>query len=318
MLNFTAIDFETANSHWGSPCAVGVVKVRDGRVRHEQSIYIRPPESHDYFDQRNTAIHGITAAHVADSPRWREVLPGLVDLIGDDLLVAHNAAFDTGVVRQACDADGIETPNLEFLCTLVLSRRTLDLPAYRLPVVAKALGVRLGAHHDPLADAQAAACVAVALAERMGATDLRSLASQCHVSTGRIGTGTYRGRTGTRSTSSSRRTSDPSSRPASEPPSPNVDASPAGPLYGRSVVFSGGLTSMTRDQAWQACADAGGIPQKGVTMATNLLVVGGQGPASRRPGEAPQNKEAKALALAEAGQDLQIASEDEFLQLLNP
>lgn len=314
MLNFTAIDFETANSNWSSPCAVGVVKVHDGQIVHQESIYMRPPESRDYFDQRNIEIHGITPERVADAPRWREVLPSLVGLIGDDLLIAHNAAFDTGVVRHSCDVDSIDTPNLEFLCTLVMSRRALDLPAYKLPSVAAALGVPLGAHHDPLADAQAAAGIAMALARRTGAPDLHTLASHCQVRIGSIGTGTYRGCVHSHSSHSSHACT----REASEVPCPKVDANPDGPLYGRSVVFSCGLASMSRNQAWQACADVGAIPQKGVTMATNLLVVGGQGPAARRPGAKSHSKEVKALALQRDGQDIQVVSEDEFLRLLKP
>jgi DNA polymerase III epsilon subunit-like protein len=36
-LDFTAIDFETANSYRGSPCSVGVVKVRDGQIVGESA-----------------------------------------------------------------------------------------------------------------------------------------------------------------------------------------------------------------------------------------------------------------------------------------
>ena len=42
-VNFTAIDFETANSYRGSPCSVGLVKVRDGRIVDESSTMIHPP-----------------------------------------------------------------------------------------------------------------------------------------------------------------------------------------------------------------------------------------------------------------------------------
>ncbi|HAM43754.1 MAG TPA: hypothetical protein DCM67_01845 [Propionibacteriaceae bacterium] len=315
MLNFTAIDFETANSYWGSPCAVGVVKVSNGTVVHQQAIYMRPPEARDYFEPRNTAIHGITADQVADAPRWRQVLPDLLDLIGDDLVVAHNASFDTGVVRHACDADQIETPNLEFLCTLVMARHTLDLPAYRLPHVAAALGVTMGAHHDPLADAQAAAGITMALAHRVGVSTVNDLASCCQVHKGRIGTGFYRGCTRIHTSSRSYAAEGTPGNPK-DIPAPNPDADPAGALFGLSIVFSSGLDSMTREDAWRACAELGAILQKGVTKATNILVVGGAGPAYLRPGIKPHSKEAKALTLQQAGQDIRVVGEDEFLRLL--
>ncbi|MFE3261428.1 exonuclease domain-containing protein [Nocardia sp. NPDC059091] len=133
MFNYTAIDFETANSYRGSPCAVGLVRVRDGIVVDERSSLIRPPEGVDYFDTFNTALHHISEEAVADSPRWEEILPALIDYIGDDVIVAHNAGFDIGVIRYACAVDQIDWPGLRFLCTMVLSRRALSLPSYRLP-----------------------------------------------------------------------------------------------------------------------------------------------------------------------------------------
>ena len=46
-LDFTAIDFETANSNSASACSVGLVKVRDGVVVDEAGWLIRPPAATD-------------------------------------------------------------------------------------------------------------------------------------------------------------------------------------------------------------------------------------------------------------------------------
>ncbi|HEY8295919.1 MAG TPA: exonuclease, partial [Micrococcaceae bacterium] len=45
-LEFTAIDFETANGFRGSPCAVGLSKVREGRIVDEAFWLMRPPAGH--------------------------------------------------------------------------------------------------------------------------------------------------------------------------------------------------------------------------------------------------------------------------------
>ena len=42
-LDFTAIDFETANGFRGSPCAVGAVRVRDGVMVDLSLIHISEP-----------------------------------------------------------------------------------------------------------------------------------------------------------------------------------------------------------------------------------------------------------------------------------
>jgi len=50
VLDFIALDFETANSYRGSPCALGLVRVRDGKVVEEGSFLMRPPELVDTCD----------------------------------------------------------------------------------------------------------------------------------------------------------------------------------------------------------------------------------------------------------------------------
>lgn len=43
-----------------------------------------------------TRIHGFTNAHLAGKPKFAAIAAGLLEFIGDDKLVAHNAAFDFG------------------------------------------------------------------------------------------------------------------------------------------------------------------------------------------------------------------------------
>jgi DNA polymerase-3 subunit epsilon len=124
MLDFTAIDFETANGYRGSPCSVGLVKVRAGTIVDERHWLIRPPEPVDWFAPFNVALHGISADMVAGAPRWDVALPAIIDFIAGDTVVAHNAGFDIGVIRYACAVDNIPWPDLRFLCTLVLARHT--------------------------------------------------------------------------------------------------------------------------------------------------------------------------------------------------
>lgn len=88
MLDYTALDFETANSYRGSPCSVGLVRVRNGQVVDACHWLIRPPEGADGFDAWNTAIHGITAEMVVDAPPWKDVLPHILSFIGGDVVVS--------------------------------------------------------------------------------------------------------------------------------------------------------------------------------------------------------------------------------------
>jgi DNA polymerase-3 subunit epsilon len=175
-LDFTALDFETANAFRGSPCSVGLVKVRNGEVVAEAETLVRPPAAFSEFDGFNTALHGIDADMVATSPTWPQIRDWIVDWIDGDIVVCHNAGFDIGVIRYACMADGLPWPTMRFFCTLVAARRAYRLLSYRLPFVCAECGVTLVNHHRASDDADAAARIAVAMARLQDTDSLEDLA----------------------------------------------------------------------------------------------------------------------------------------------
>ena len=183
-LDFTAIDFETANNSSASACSVGMVKVRDGRVVDKTGWLIHPPLGHDSFTEWNTRIHGIMAVDVVDALLWSEQLPDLVAFAGGDHLVAHNAGFDMGVITGACVASFVEVPSFRYLCSLQVARKTYNLDSYRLPVAAMAAGFEDFAHHDALADAEACAAIIIHAAHRHDAEDIEHLSK---ITSSRIG-----------------------------------------------------------------------------------------------------------------------------------
>ena len=180
-LDFTAIDFETANSSMASACSVGLVKVRDGQVVDRIGWFIRPPAGHDHFVDWNTRIHGITAEMVLDAPGWADQMPDLLAFTGDDHLVAHNAGFDMGVIKAACAATGLMTPAYPYFCSLQIARTTYTLDSYKLPSVARAAGFADFPHHDAVADAEACAAIIIHAAEHYGAIDVPELATRAGV-----------------------------------------------------------------------------------------------------------------------------------------
>ncbi|MFC5500980.1 3'-5' exonuclease [Lysinimonas soli] len=180
-LDFTAIDFETANGSPASACSVGLVKVRDGQIVDRIGWFIQPPLGHDHFVDWNIRIHGITPEMVVGAPSWTEQLVDLMAFAEDDILVAHNAGFDMGVIKAACTATEIATPGYSYVCSLQVARKTYTLDSYRLPVVAMAAGFEDFAHHDAVADSEACAAIMIHAAERYGAIDLVELAAMSGV-----------------------------------------------------------------------------------------------------------------------------------------
>ncbi len=174
-LNFTAIDFETANGSPASPCAVGLVKVRDGKLVDGLATLIQPPPGFNYFNPGNIAVHGIRPSDIDDAPSWDEVLRILLGFVGDDILIAHNAPFDMGVLRKSAEAIDVALPELSYACSLEISRKTYNLESYRLNAVSYAIGHEDFKHHDALADADACARIIVHAADRHGVESVEGL-----------------------------------------------------------------------------------------------------------------------------------------------
>jgi DNA polymerase-3 subunit epsilon len=323
-LDFTAIDFETANGFRGSPCAVGLVKVRGGRLVESATWLMRPPAGHDVFDPRNVAIHGIRADDVARHPRFGDLFAEIGGFIGEDVLVAHNAAFDLGVIRSALEVSGLPGPAYDYACTVVLSRRTYDLPSHSLPFVAEAAGVPLVNHHDASEDAAACAGILVDIAQRHGASDVAELYDALHLALPRhpefvpgrdaLSAATAKA---LRGSASPRRWANWPEEGAN--PEANAGADPAHPLFGHRIVFTGAL-GMSRAEAKSRAADHGAQPASSVTRATTLLVVGdGFVAADLRAGGGTgrvTSKARRALELRSAGYRVEVLSEGEFLQML--
>jgi DNA polymerase-3 subunit epsilon len=303
-LDFTAIDFETANRHRGSACSVGLVKVRDGVPVDFASWLIRPPVDFDSFDFFNVNLHGITAEAVADQPRWPALAQEVFDYIGSDVLVAHNARFDLHVLRSTCYLSGVDYPSLSYLCSLLVARRTYSLPSHRLPFVAQAAGVQLENHHNAASDALAAADITVAMARRYQVDDLVALSAAAGV---RIG-----GMTATTFTHSA------VLRPNHGLVKPTISesADPDHPLFGQVVVFTGGMATMTRQEGWEVVASRGAVPEQNVTKRTNILVAADVDPRRLVPGAMLSQRAAKAMQLQAKGQVIEVMTEDDLLRAL--
>ena len=185
-LDFTAIDFETANGSPASPCAVGLIRVRDSKPVATLELLFRPPVPHDWFSEGNIRVHGITPAMVQDAPAYSEVINQMLDFIDEDLLVAHNASFDMGVLAASAKAINHERPKLRYGCSLKIARKTYNLESYRLNAVAYAIGHEEFEHHNALADSDACARIVIHAAQRHGVQDLPELLAATKVRLGAL------------------------------------------------------------------------------------------------------------------------------------
>ena len=167
---FVVVDTET-NGRAGEACElteVGAVLVGGGELhdRWETLVGAAIPLSRSI--QRFTQI---TQAMVDEAPAADAILPDLAALIGAPpvrVLVAHNAAFDRRVLRQAFARAGLAWPDPPTLCTVALARRYAPLVRQRrLAALADSLGIEVVTTHRALADAETCARVFCALFGRL-------------------------------------------------------------------------------------------------------------------------------------------------------
>ena len=177
-LNFAAIDFETANSYRGSACSVGMVRIRDGAVAERETFLIRHDESLGGFAHHYILLHGIRPEMIdaANAPEWGESLDRIMTFIGSDSVVAHNAGFETSVIRSATELAGLEQPHMSFFCSVKLARRIFpQSPNHKLPTIAAYLGLGEFKHHDASDDALISALICVEAARQSGHATLERM-----------------------------------------------------------------------------------------------------------------------------------------------
>ena len=145
MINtFVAIDFETATNI--NPCQIGLAIVKDGEIVTSISRLIRPPKNQYYY--RTIAVHHITPEQTEHEPEFPEVWADIKDFFENALIVAHNARFDMGVLKNALDMYNLPYPNIMgYVCTCDLNHRE------SLEQACAEYGIFLQNHHDGEDDA---------------------------------------------------------------------------------------------------------------------------------------------------------------------
>lgn len=164
---FLAVDTET-NGLAGDACElteIGAVLVGGGELHDRWSSLVRPSAPLRRGIQRFT---GISQAMVDEAPWPDAVLPALAGRLEGRVMVAHNAAFDRRVLRQAFERVGLDWPDPPVICTAALARVMLPLQRERkLTVLADALGIDVRVAHRALADAETCGRVLCALFPRL-------------------------------------------------------------------------------------------------------------------------------------------------------
>jgi DNA polymerase III epsilon subunit family exonuclease len=168
-LTFVAIDFETTGfspDRFGDRAVdIAAVKFSLGGITQTWSRTIWPGRP---IAEAARRVHGLSLESLENEPTFADIWDELREFIGDSIIVAHNAEFDSRFLSAHLGDIGADGDFL-FLDTLQLLRAQFSLPSNRLSDALAAFGVEGSVTHAALADATATAQLALRLYELLRA-----------------------------------------------------------------------------------------------------------------------------------------------------
>ncbi|NDK56931.1 exonuclease domain-containing protein [Pontibacter fetidus] len=297
-LNFTAVDFETANEKRASICSIGYARVRKGEIIESNSILVKPQELR--FSAINVDIHKINDESVASQPEFCDLWPSLEPIFQDEILVAHNADFDISALTQTLDLYNLPHPNFRYICSHKLAQEAFqDLEDYRLKDIANYFGIEFE-HHNSQADAIVSAMIAISAIPllpksifQLSNKDLTSIISKrASINTQSSFDLVYQDK-----------------KIEKNLLKPILDvADKESIFYNQKLVFTGDLKSISRSEAAKIAQRMGADINTAISAKTNIVVVGSN---------AGPSKMAKIESLISSGKTIRLIYEEEFLTLIN-
>lgn len=167
--NVTVFDLETTglSPDYGDRITeIGAIKLCGNKLCGVFQTLVNPGRK---IPEKIVEITGITNEMVADKPTISQVLPLFVEFAGGDVLVAHNAKFDTSFLRYELKECGINR-NFETYCTLLNSRKEVKTSAnFKLSTLKNHFNLKpMGAMHRALSDAYVTAQLYLKLTKNWG------------------------------------------------------------------------------------------------------------------------------------------------------
>jgi len=245
----------------------------------------------EYVDSFITGLTGITNEMLESAPTPDVVIPQLLSFIGESVLIGHNVHFDINFLYDAAERICGKPLTNDFIDTLRIARKVFpELPHHRLSDVAAACNINVSESHRAEADCETtAACY-----KSMRAGVLSSMTEEAFIESFQY---SY-----DRMLESIAATTD------------KID--PTNPIYGKAVVFTGALSTMTRKDAFQIVANLRGIPSDSLNAKTNFLVIG-NAEFAKSIKDGKTNKMKKAEKMIQKGSELSVVSETAFFDMIS-
>ena len=130
-------------------CEVGLLRVCGEREEESFETLVNPGRP---ISAEASAVNGITDSMVRDAPPFSQVADHVMKILKGSILVAHNAPFDLGFLRNELLLAGHSLPPFQVVDPLELARRCFSFPSNSLQEICRALRIEVCGQHRALAD----------------------------------------------------------------------------------------------------------------------------------------------------------------------
>lgn len=153
VLDTETTGFEPSDGH--RIIEIGAHRIRDGiRTGDSLHILINPERS---VPKESTDVHGLTNEILADKPVFAEIAQAFVDFLGDDPMIAHNAAFDLRFLNFELTRAGFAAiPNEKVFDSIKAARRLYPGASANLDALCRRFNISLAGRekHGALIDTE--------------------------------------------------------------------------------------------------------------------------------------------------------------------
>lgn len=171
-MRFVAFDLETTGIMPGVDriVEIGAVRMMNGEVEAVFSTLVDPGIA---IPAGASAVNGITDDMVAGKPKIDELLQPLTEFCGDDVLVAHNAAFDTAFLLSDYKKYEVRAPAGLILDSYPMAKKIFPgLANYKLSTLVQHLNIDNNGFHRAEGDATYCGKLLLKIVERVTGSHL--------------------------------------------------------------------------------------------------------------------------------------------------
>lgn len=296
--NYSILDLETTglDPKYDEIIEIGIIKVRNNQIVDTYQTLVQP--SRKYFDDEDNEIYvdefieeltGISNEMLEAAPKIEEVIENSINFISEDIIVGHNVNFDINFLYDAIKKYNNTDLSNDFLDLMKMARRAIkEINHHRLKDIAAFFEYDYEPHRA-LEDCKATYDLLNHLMDYIEENQLNvsDAAIKSH-----------------------------SKLDLTKLKSENIEIDTENYFYNKNICFTGKLEHFLRKDAAQICVNLGANCENNVTKKTDVLVLGNfDYNATVKDNKSTKLKKAEGLKLE--GQDIEIMSEDVFLDQIN-